>query len=436
MPKPIQKLKGMRDILPADQKYFRYVCQTVGDLLEKSGFQRIDTPILEPTKLFERTIGESTAIVEKEMYTFNIKGEESVTLRPEGTASVARAYIEHGMHTWPQPVQLFYIGKMFRHEKPQAGRYREFTQIGFEIFGDSHPLTDATLISLIWQIYEKFGLKDLVLEINSIGCSSCRPKMRKALIEYYKDKLPKLCEDCKRRFKKNPFRLLDCKISKCRRIAEKAPHLIDLLCEECRAHFTQVLEALDELGVPYDLNPKLVRGLDYYNRTTFEIIPAKKINKQQAALGAGGRYDGLIELLGGPPTPAIGFALGVDRVVGELIEKKIEVPEKRKKVQVFVAALGELAKKKSLKIIKELRQLNFSVMSALGKESIKAQLKLADKLEAEYTLIIGEKEARANTVLIRDMLSGVQESVEEEDLIKRLNELIEEKKQLIKENNE
>ena len=428
----IQTVRGTHDILPEDQKYWRFIGRTVGRIMELAGFSRIDAPMMENTNLFFRAVGEATDIVEKEMYTFSMKGddEKSLTLRPEGTAGVVRSYIEQGMHTWPQPVQLYYLGRMFRHDKPQAGRFREFSQFGYEIFGDADPVVDASTISLAWEIYEKLGLKNLILEINSIGCAEDRARMKKLILEYYKGREKRLCEACKKRIKKNPLRVLDCKEEKCQALISGAPQLIDNLCEACATHFRQVLEYLDELEIPYDLNSRLVRGLDYYTRTVFEIVNGT--DRRQSALGGGGRYDLLVEQLGGAPTPAVGFAGGIERVILEMKRQGVKIEMESEPVQMYVISLGDLAKKKALKIVRGLRSAGFGAGAILGKDSLRGQLRSADRLGVPFSLIIGQREALADSVLIRNMRDGTQETVETDGLVKRITQIIAEQEVKVK----
>ena len=428
----IQSVRGVKDILPAEQKYWDFVKKTVNRLFRMSGFLRIDTPILENTQLFVRSVGEATDIVEKEMYTFSSKGsdEKSISLRPEFTAGVCRAYIQHGMQTWPQPVSLYYLGQVFRHDKPQAGRLREFSQFGCEVFGDGDPVIDAGVISLAWEICEKLGLQNLNLEINSIGCAEDRPRMKRLIAEHYRGRERILCDDCRKRLKKNPFRLLDCKEERCQTLIASTPQLIDNLCDDCSNHFRQVLEYLDELNIPYSLNPRLVRGLDYYTRTVFEIISPEE--KRQATLAAGGRYDLLIGQIGGNDTPAFGFSGGIERTILEMIRQKVAIEEEPEPVQIFVISLGDLAKKKCLKIIKDLRSEGFGITGTLSKESLKAQLKTADKIGALFALILGQREAVTNSIIIRNMHDGVQEIVEIDDLSRRLHQMMKEERVEIK----
>ncbi|MEK9151827.1 MAG: histidine--tRNA ligase, partial [Patescibacteria group bacterium] len=399
-----QPLRGMKDILPSEQKYWLHVRNTAEPLATAYGYDRIDTPTLEETALFARSIGKQTDIVEKEMFTFVDTGGESMTLRPEATASIVRSYINHGMFNQPQPVKLFYWGPMFRHERPQSGRFREFHQFGFEVLGDKHPVLDAEIILIAHLFFKELGVKTTV-QINSLGCPTCRPAYLAELTNYYRAKRSQLCENCKRRLQKNPLRLLDCKEAGCVALKEGAPQIVDSLCEECKNHFMRVLEYLDEIQVPYVLNPQLVRGLDYYTKTVFEIWPAEETESSQAALGGGGRYDGLSEVLGGRPTPACGFAIGVERAILQLKARGIEPPV-RNKPDIFMAQLGDVARRKVVPLFEELRKSGANVASSFSKDSLKSQLEIANRLGARYTLIIGQKEVLDGTVLIRDMEAG------------------------------
>lgn len=406
--KTFQTARGTRDILPEDQKYFDFVQRTFESVVGAVGFSKITTPAFEETGLFVRGVGKNTDVVEKEMYTFEDRSKNSLTLRPEGTAPIVRAYLQDGMMSWSQPVKLYYFGPMYRYDRPQAGRYREFWQFGFEMIGDKSALADAIVISSSYRIYEKLGLKDnLSLQLNSIGCKSCREKYVKELVKYYKENFSNICETCKVRLETNPLRLLDCKNPKCQELAQDAPQTINSLCKECHSHFTEVLEYLDEIGITYVLNPLLVRGLDYYNRTVFEFWSDKE--GAQNSLGGGGRYDGLIEILGGKETPALGFAGGVDRVVEYLKENEIEVGNDDK-ADVYVAQLGDVARKKCFKLLNDLWQAEISAEGCLDKGSISDQLKTANKLGVKYTLLIGQKEAYDDTVIIKEMDSGNQET--------------------------
>ncbi len=419
-PKKFQTLKGFRDILPEHQKFWNFVFEKVKDIAQDYSYQKIDTPILESAELFERTVGQTTDIVEKEMFVFKDKGGEKVTLRPEMTAPVARAYIEHGMISWPQPVKLWYWGPVFRYDRPQAGRYRQFYQFGFEVLGGSSPDIDSQLIIMSNHLYKSFGL-DVEVQINSIGCPGCRKEYIKSLTKFLKDK--KLCADCRRRLSVNPLRILDCKEKKCREAVSEAPQIIDSLCEECRDHFVKVLEGLDESEVVYNLNPFLVRGLDYYNRTTFEFYLSDEEVASQNALGGGGRYDYLVEQLGGRPTPAIGFAGGVERVVLKIKEKGIKIKDQTQ-ADVFVAQLGEEAKKKCLKLFNDLRKEGIKVRESFSKKGLTEQLERANQMKVKYTLILGQKELLDGTIIIRDMESGIQEIVDFEKVIPEIKKRI------------
>lgn len=412
----IQAPKGMQDILPEDQKYWRYILKKAENLLEFYGFERIETPVLESTDLFLRAVGESTDIVQKEMYTLRTKGGDSLTLRPEGTAAVMRAYLENGMNVRPHPVKLYYISPMFRHDQPQKGRYRQFFQLGIETIGDSSEAVDAELIFLAYKFIESLGLKGYNVHINSIGDQSCRPAYLKALKDYYKNRLKKSCANCKVRFKENILRLLDCKEEACQELSKDAPQFVDFLDEDCHAHLKHVLEFLEEAKVPYILNPHLVRGLDYYTRTVFEILPEENIGAQ-STMAAGGRYDKLIELLGGSKTPSSGWALGIERIILELKEKNVSVPEIKSKPKVFLVQLGEAAKRKSILLFESFRKAGIDAKSSLGRDSIKSQLRIANRLGVKFALIFGQKEALDETIILREMDTGIQETVPLEKIV-------------------
>ncbi len=415
-----QTVRGTRDILPDDQKFWRYLREIVEKKCESFGCGRIDTPAFEYAEVFKKSLGDESDIISKEMYevsrtsntTEKSETEEKRTLvlRPEMTAAVARAYIQHGMKAWPQPVKLYYEGQLFRYNRPQNGRFRQFNQFGIEIFGDSDPFTDASVIFLAYQIMNKLGLgKDIVIDINSVGCPSCRPKMKKKLVEYFEKFLPTLCPDCNRRYATNPLRILDCKEEKCQRIMAGAPQLMDLLCTDCKGHFKSVLENLDNLQIPYNLNSRLVRGLDYYTKTVFEFFDSRDTNHQTALLG-GGRYDGLLKMFGQPATPAIGFAAGMERLIERIKEKGIEVPE-LKSVDICIVQIGEKAQKKCLPLATELEEKGYDAACILGKESLKGQLRLASRMRAKFALIIGQREVLDNSVIVRDMDDSSQETV-------------------------
>ncbi|MBI2063142.1 MAG: histidine--tRNA ligase [Candidatus Yanofskybacteria bacterium] len=415
----IQSVKGMNDILPADQPYWYFVLKKASAILSDYGFEKIDTPIVESTQLFTRSVGEASDIIEKEMYNFKTKGGDELSLRPEGTAAVARAYIEHGMSVMPHPVQLWYAGQFFRHDNPQAGRFRQFHQLGVESFGDDNAATDASLIFIGYKLLESLGLKNLIVKVNSIGDSSCRPQYLKALKDFYRNRGKKVCNKCKKRLKTNILRLLDCEEQNCRDLGKDAPQMVDFLDEDCKLHFKNVLEFLDETKIPYLLEPRLVRGLDYYTRTVFEIWPEEKEGDSQLmwALCSGGRYDKLVSMLGGPKTPASGWGMGIERVILKLKEAGIEAPEHHPQARVFVTQLGELAKRKGLLLFEEFRKHGVATRASFGRDSIKSQLRIANRLGIKYTLIIGQKEALDGTVILREMDSGVQETISQEKIL-------------------
>ncbi len=420
--KIIQNPRGTRDILPETQAYYDYVERVFYAITRGAGFQKISTPVFEDTALFVRGVGVGTDIVEKEMYTFTDRSENSLTLRPEGTASIVRAYLQNGMQSWAQPVKLSYLEAMYRYDRPQAGRYREFWQFGFEMIGDKAPIADAVVITTAYRVYDKLGLGDSIrMQINSIGCADCRPKYLKELTKYYKAHEEKLCEDCKKRLVSSPLRLLDCKKKACVQLAEEAPQIINSLCQECHDHFTVVLEYLDEIGIVYEINPRLVRGLDYYTRTVFEFWSESE--GAQNSLGGGGRYDSLIEQLGGKATPALGFAGGLDRTVELLIAEGIEITSDEK-TDVFVAQLGDEARKKCFRLMNDLWAAGIDAEGCLDKGAISEQLKAANKVGARYTLLMGQKEAYDGTVILKEMASGTQETMPVDkvsaDLQKRL----------------
>jgi histidyl-tRNA synthetase len=395
--------------LPPEQGYWSFIKQKAAAICALYGYRRIDTPTFEDARLFVRSIGEDTDIVEKEMYSFEDKGGDQITLRPEGTAPVCRAYVEHGMHNLPQPVRLYYLASIFRYERPQAGRYREHHQFGVEALGDADPALDAEVIDMAWQLYVNLGLKGLVLSLNSIGCNNCRPQYIDALRNYYQTYRESLCADCKRRLTTNPLRLLDCKNPSCVTLSEQAPLSTKWLCQECVNHFEQLKGYLELLNLPYTLTHRLVRGLDYYTRTVFEISP-KGQTGAQVALGGGGRYDNLIEQLGGRPTPAVGFATGIERLVLNLKKQEIAIPALSPPT-VFVAYLGKDAKDEAIRLTSLLRKSGISALASLNERSLKAQLKQADVLGVRYTIIIGEDEVKSKSVVLRNMAKGEQQTI-------------------------
>ncbi len=408
----IQAIKGVKDILPEDIPAWQHLEATARKLFEDYGFAEIRVPIFEYTELFARSIGASTDIVEKEMYTFEDRDGRKVTLRPEGTAGVVRAFVEHKMYAQNALTKLYYLGPMFRHERPQKGRFRQFYQIGVESLGIDHPLIDVEILDLVHQLYKRLGISGLTLQINSLGDSECRGEYRNALKAYLKDKLPTLCADCQRRYETNPMRVLDCKVD-----ADKfgdSPVMLDYLCEDCKAHFHTVESGLQKLGIPYEVNPRLVRGLDYYTRTTFELVMGH-IGAQNT-VAAGGRYDGLVEEIGGPPTPGIGFALGVERTIS-LMDTKDMLPLRP---ALYIAALGDEAVRLSLPLIHELRQAGIGVDTDYAGAGLKSQMKKADKSGAGYTLILGEQEIKNGKAILRNMQTKEQVEVSLKNIVEEL----------------
>jgi len=382
--------------------------QQVANTCQLYGYERIDSPVFEDTMLFARGVGDATDIVDKEMYTFQDRGRNSLTLKPEGTASICRAYVEHGLHNLPQPVKLYYIAPIFRYGRPQAGRYRQHHQFGYEAIGDDDPALDAEVINMAWQFFQSLDLHHLALQINSIGCKECRPQYEDRLRDYYADRGAHLCLDCKIRLRPKPLRLLDCKKRSCQQIANSAPRSIDYLCRQCDEHFNQLKRYLGLLELPYAINHCLVRGLDYYTRTVFEIQP--ETEGAQSTLGGGGRYDGLIEELGGKPTPAVGFAAGIERIILNLKNQNVPVPS-LPRPQVFIASMGNEAKDEAIKLASRLRQAGVGVIEAIGGKSLKAQLRQANTLGVHHTVIIGDQEVKTGTVILRDMTNAQQETI-------------------------
>lgn len=426
----ISRLRGMKDVLPDEYKYWNLVIKKATELSRAYGFKRMDTPVLENLELYERSSGRGSDIVTKEMFSFIDKNGEKIALRPEATPGIVRSYIEHGMFNLPQPVKLFWLGPVFRHDKPQAGRFRQFSQFNLENIGEASPVADAELIAITYYFFSELQL-EVMIQINSVGCALCRQEYLAKLENFYKERgrRVKLCNDCKKRLVKNSLRLLDCKEKQCQEIAIGAPQLVDSLCEDCRNHFIKVLEYLDELNIPYNLNSILVRGLDYYNRTVFEIWPVLSDGEaadssRQLALGGGGRYDGLVEYMGGRPAPACGFGIGLERAILKIKEKNIPLRDEEKG-DLFLAHLGDQARRKIMVLFEELRKNGFKVRQAFIKDSLKSQLEIANQAGVKYTLILGQKEIMDGTILIRDMESGIQEVVDYKkvstEIEKRLN---------------
>ena len=420
-----QTLTGMHDILPEDQNYFKKIHKAVESVSNYYGFEKIETPILESAEVFTKAVGEDTDIVGKEMYTFRTKGGDLLCLRPENTASIMRSYIEHGMHNLPQPVKLWYEGPFFRHEKPQAGRYRQFHQFGFEALGEKNPSIDGQIIQMSYGVLKELGFKNITIEVNSIGDSECRPYFKKILTSYLRSRKSSLCTDCQRRLKENPLRVFDCKDEKCQRVKSGAPQIIDHLCESCHSHFKQVLEFLDELELPYTLNPYLVRGLDYYTKTVFELVEKSEDGTVLGTLVGGGRYDNLAKNMGGRDTPACGCAGGIERIVALMKAKEKKPSKKQEDPKIFLAQLGQLAKRKSMKLFEEFREAKIPVAESFSKDSLKTQLRTADKMGIRWVLIFGQKEALEDFITLRDMDTGVQKEI-------KLDKVVEEMKNKIK----
>ena len=409
--------RGTKDILPDTVAQWTHVEKVIRELCARYGYHEIRTPIFEHTELFLRGIGETTDVVEKEMYTFTDRGERSLTLRPENTASVVRSYLQNKLYAADALVKLFYIGSMFRYDRPQAGRYREFHQFGVEALGEENPAVDAEIIVLAVEFLRALGLQELKLHLNSVGCPKCRPVYRERLQEFFRPHLEELCTDCRSRFERNPLRLLDCKNEHCHALAEGAPRITDCLCDECRVHFTEVQSYLTAAGIPFGLDANLVRGLDYYTKTAFEVKYTPL--GAQSAVAGGGRYDGLVEEVGGPPTPGIGFAVGLERVLLAL-EKQELLPEEPEAVDVFVVALGEAAQIPAFKLLHELRAAKLSAAMDFAGRSMKAQMKQANKKNARFVAILGEDEVKEASALLKDMKTSEQKKLALKDFVPAL----------------
>lgn len=402
--------RGTKDVLPDSSGQWQYVEETARGVCRDFGYYEARTPVFEHTELFLRGIGETTDVVQKEMYTFTDKGGRSITLRPENTAGVVRAYVEHKLYgESQQPAKLYYIGPMFRYDKPQAGRFRQFHQFGIEAIGSPGPAVDAEIILAALEFFRRLGLKDLKLFINSVGCPKCRPVYRERLQDALRDKLGEFCEDCRSRFERNPMRILDCKNEKCNALSKDAPQMGDCLCDECRDHFAGVQAMLSAAGVQYSLNPRLVRGLDYYTKTAFEI-QYPPLGAQSAVCG-GGRYDGLIGEIGGEPTPAIGYAIGLERVLLAL-EKQNLLPTVERGIAVFVAAIDDKTRAQAFKLTAELRRAGLACDMDYMNRGLKAQLRQANRYPARFVAIIGEEEAAQNKVALKNMQTGEQQLVD------------------------
>ena len=401
-------IKGTKDVLPKDVHKNQYIEATALDIASKFGYKEIRTPVFEHTELFQRGVGDTTDVVQKEMYTFDDKGGRSITLRPEGTAGAVRSYLENGLCNEALPQKVCYLISCYRYEKPQAGRLREFHQFGVECFGSASPLADAEIIALAKSLFDTLGVKDLSLEINSIGCPTCRAEYHKALKEYFSSRKDELCNTCKSRLDRNPMRILDCKSPICHEIAEGAPVVIDYLCDECKEHFENVQKYLKAQNIEYTINPQIVRGLDYYTKTVFEFV-SNSIGAQGTVCG-GGRYDGLVEELGGQHTPSLGFAMGIERLMILMEAQGFEFPE-AEKPDLFIVALGEKATLKAVEIAKDMREEGFSALLDLNQRSVRAQMKYADKLGAKFNVVIGDNEVEAKTAKLKNMQTGEETEI-------------------------
>jgi histidyl-tRNA synthetase len=409
-----QRPTGTLDTLPEDQHYWDHVRRRARHLAELAGFERIDVPVFEATQLFARGIGAGTDVVDKEMYAFTDKGGHQLTLRPEFTAGVVRAYIENGLQVRPQPQKLYSFGPTFRYDRPQAGRYRQFTQFNVEILGEQDPVADVEVMALVWDLYAGLGFGDLEFQLNSTGCPRCRPGYVKVLKEHYARHLDVICEDCQRRLERSPLRVLDCKVDQCQSVIAGAPHFFDHLCDECAAHFGTLRDYLDLLDRRYAINHRLVRGLDYYTKTVFEVWAAG-IGAQAAVCG-GGRYDGLAERLGGPPTPGVGVAVGLERIILVMEDLGVEVPS-LPGPRVFLAHLGPLAKREALRLLDELRRSDVAAWMAMGERGLRSQLREAGKRGVRHVIILGEDELENGVATVRDMEAGEQVSVQIAELV-------------------
>ena len=412
-----QAPRGTKDILPDRVERWRYVEEKIRELCGRFGYREIRTPLFEHTELFQRGIGDTTDVVEKEMYTFLDRGGRSITLRPENTAAAVRAYLEHKLYAENALTKLFYIGSMFRFDRPQKGRFREFHQFGVEALGEASPAVDAEIILLAVRFLESLGLKELSLSINSVGDPACRPVYREKLKTFFEPKLNGLCDDCRSRYARNPMRILDCKNPKCQELSVGAPEITDCLCGECAEHFAHVQSYLSAAGVPFTCDSRLVRGLDYYTRTAFEI-KYEPLGAQSAVAG-GGRYDGLVEEIGGNPTPAVGFAVGLERVMLAM-EMQNLFPETAESTDAFVVAMGDETKEAAFCLVSELRDAGLSARMDYAGRSMKSQMKQADKVNARYALILGEDEIAKGVVTLRNMETSAQEQVARAEIVNKL----------------
>lgn len=401
-------IKGTKDVLPKDVHKNQYIEATALDIAEKFGYKELRTPVFEHTELFQRGVGDTTDVVQKEMYTFDDKGGRSITLRPEGTAGAVRSYLENGLCNETLPQKICYITSCYRYEKPQAGRLREFHQFGVECFGTKSPLADAEIIALAKSLFDTLEIKDLSLEINSIGCPTCRSEYHKALKEYFESRREDLCPTCQERLDRNPMRILDCKSPVCSEIAKGAPVVIDYLCDECKDHFDKVQKYLDVQNIEYTIDPKIVRGLDYYTKTVFEFV-SNSIGAQGTVCG-GGRYDGLVKELGGQDTPSLGFGMGLERLMLLMEAQNCPFPQKNAP-DLFIVALGDKATLKSIEICKDMRTEGFAALMDLNQRSVRAQMKYADKLNAKFNMVIGDDEVESGTAKLKNMTTGEETEI-------------------------
>lgn len=407
-------IKGTKDVLPSEVYKNQYIEATCLTVAENFGYKEMRTPVFEHTELFQRGVGDTTDVVQKEMYTFDDKGGRSITLRPEGTAGAARSFLENGLSNEALPQKICYLTSCYRYEKPQAGRLREFHQFGIECFGATSPLADAEMIALAKQIFDELGVKDLHLELNSIGCPTCRAEYHKALKEYFASRVDELCNTCRDRLDRNPMRILDCKSPVCSEIAKDAPVVLDYLCDECKEHFEKTKSYLDAMNIEYIVNPQIVRGLDYYTKTVFEFV-ADSIGAQGTVCG-GGRYDGLIEELGGQHTPSLGFAMGLERLQLVMEAQGCEFPEPSRP-DLFIVAMGDKATLKAVEIAKDMRDEGYSVVYDLNGRSLRAQMKYADKINAKYNVVIGDNEVDTKSAVLKDMATGEQSDISLETFV-------------------
>ena len=412
----IKAIRGVKDILPGEVEKWQFIERVAREVFERYGFAEIKVPIFEHTSLFSRSIGDTSDIVEKEMYSFEDRGGESLTLRPEATAGIVRAYVEHKLHQQPGFVKFYCIGPMFRYERPQAGRFRQFYQIDVEAIGEASPVVDAEVLTMLMTFLRQLGLQHLELRVNSLGDAVCRPGYREELKSYIRRHLDQLCPECQERYERNPLRVLDCKKEGCRAVMHEAPQTMAFLCGPCREHFETLADLLAGVGINYVLDPKLVRGLDYYTRTTFEVV-AEGLGAQDSVTG-GGRYDGLIEAIGGPPTPGIGFAIGFERLVTALEHHGLTIPEPR--LQVFVAPLGAAALRQAFRLVEELRSVGLRAEIGYDEKSLRSQLRRANRLGAAYTVMLGERELATGKVALKDMQGGEQEEIPLAEVIAQL----------------